>query len=154
MGSLAASAIRPETYARLLSAIWKGDKAVPTAATTAIAALVHRKARQRQTASFVLLAALAAYVFITPVLGLLLSRFVIAIGAGACLLLQSAEFSMSYRVRHGLYGTTEYEARQIIAFILNHADRSDLEGGLGAADIQLNAEAEELIQSNWGMVTS
>jgi hypothetical protein len=43
---------------------------------------------------------------------------------------------LRYRVEQGLYGTNEYEAREIVAFVLERAGGIDLSGGLGARDAE------------------
>ncbi len=143
-------------YERLFSSVIlkKRDDAVPTAATTAITALARRKTGQRRAATIALLVSLAVYAVSRLQLELPLSFAVVATLVGACLMLQLADASLDYRIRHGLYGTNEYEARQIISFALNHAEGTDLGGGLGAADIQIDAATEKLIHENWGVVAS
>ena len=140
-------------YERLFSSIGKKDEAVPTATTTAITALAHRRTGQRRIATTTLWVSLAVYAISRLRLELPLSFAVIATLAGACLILQLADAALDYRIRHGLYGTNEYEARQIISFALNHAERTDLDGGLGATDIKIDAATERLIRENWGVAT-
>lgn len=142
-------------YERLLSSIRKKkDSAAPTAATTVIAALARRKTDQRQVATIALLLSLAVYAITRLRLELPLSVAIVAALAGGCILLQLADVALDYRIRRGLYGTNEYEARQIISFALNHAERSNLSGGLGAADIKIDAATEKLVHENWGVATS
>ncbi|QXO19237.1 hypothetical protein [Vibrio ostreae] len=48
------------------------------------------------------------------------------------LALQTDQFLITYRIRKGWYGRNEYEAREIIEYILSHADKDDFnnDGGL------------------------
>jgi hypothetical protein len=126
----------------------------PTAATTAIAALANRKRNQKQIATMVILVSLAIYTIARLWSNLALSVVVIITLAGAALLLQLADAALGYRIHRGLYGTNEYEARQIIYFALSHAEKSDLSGGLGAADMQIDQATEKLVRDNWGVATS
>jgi hypothetical protein len=47
-----------------------------------------------------------------------------------------------YRIKHGFYGTNEYEAREILNFITSHADKSSFTTGKGLKDV-LSAPMEE-----------
>jgi hypothetical protein len=45
------------------------------------------------------------------------------------------QYALEYRLRHGYYGTTEYEAREIIGMILKHSDKSDFSSGNGLREL-------------------
>ena len=45
------------------------------------------------------------------------------------------KYSLEYRLRNGFYGTTEYEARELIELILKHADKSDFSDGSGLKEL-------------------
>lgn len=49
---------------------------------------------------------------------------------------------LEYRVKKGYYGATEYEAREIIEFILNHADKTDFTDNDGLKKLMPDPEIE------------
>jgi hypothetical protein len=59
-------------------------------------------------------------------------------------LLEIGHQAFLYRLRVGLFGTNEYEVRQLIRFLLAYNTDQDLSGGLGAIDLaQLEVEETE-----------
>lgn len=104
--------------------------------------LLAKKARQSSVAYFFLFLSLILYWYLSalsiiPVrIGVLLfiSALIIALFIGQQLL--------EYRIKKGLYGTNEYEAREIIEFILSNKDKSDFTGGKGFKEIFLEPEVK------------
>jgi hypothetical protein len=48
-----------------------------------------------------------------------------------------------------LFGTNEYEARQIIHFVLDNADDIDFSGGLGGSRLELDEKTQEILNAAW-----
>ena len=121
--------------------------------STVLAILSRKKAQQRQLAiTFLLLATAACFA------GALLSGSPLSFGPVLLLLLAAAvlqlgDAALGYRLQHSLYGTNEYEARQIISFVLAHADEIDLSGGLGVTEMNLEEATQTILESNWGVAT-
>jgi hypothetical protein len=55
----------------------------------------------------------------------------IFIPLGLCFLLLIKDAVLHYRVTHGLFGTNAYEARMMIDFLLENADKTDFTDGNG-----------------------
>ena len=149
---------RLEVYQKILSGVRKRidvkDRSVPGAMTaTAFAAFARRKAKQRNFATIVLLLSLVVHGVVVLFFKWEPSLGVVTVLVGAGLLLQAGEAAMNYRIRHGLYGTNEYEARQMVIFLINNAESSDLAGGLGAGDLEIDSATEKILQYNWGIAT-
>jgi hypothetical protein len=53
------------------------------------------------------------------------------------------QYILTYRIRHGYYGTTEYESREIINLILKHSNKSDFTDGNGLKELFPEAESDE-----------
>ena len=124
-------------------------KAEQVKANTAIAALLNERRSALSVASVVLVLALGVYLAIGFFTGTPPSTVIISLLAAAVVLINAAAISLNYRVSHGLYGTNEYEAREIIQFVLAHAEEIDLSGGLGATDWDLSPETERILASLW-----
>jgi hypothetical protein len=56
-----------------------------------------------------------------------------------------ADESIDYRIKKGFYGNNEYEARQIIEFILNNSDHIDFTDGKGGMKRIITTDDLELI---------
>lgn len=78
-----------------------------------------------------------------------LNYSVIFLLAGAFTLANAGVAALHYRVNHGLYGTNEYEAREIIRFIIDHTDNIDFSQGLSARDMDLSSDVEKLGLADW-----
>jgi hypothetical protein len=61
-------------------------------------------------------------------------------------------YLLEYRLRKGFYGTTEYEAREVIDLILRHSDKSDFSDGEGLK--KLFPEPENVESEAGGFVPS
>lgn len=123
-------------------------------ATTAIGAVIEDRRSRQLAASLVLLGAILVYLFLTVYWGIQVGTLVIVILVGGIVLLNVGSISLNYRVANGLYGTNEYEAREIIRFVLENADDIDFSGGLGARDLDLCAEEKRAATEAWDGASS
>lgn len=116
-------------------------------ATTAIDAVVTRARKARDAATALLLLSVGVVIIAglltrrTPPIGLL-----ILLGS-SLIVINASALALQYRVSRGLFGTTEYEAREIVRFILRHSDTIDLSGGLGAREINTTPATEAAVQA-------
>jgi hypothetical protein len=145
---------RPLAYERLLDLLMRHgqtSRMSATRTTTALAAFAAQRTRNRQAGTLFLLGALCLYVAVCLLISAHLSMGPVVLLAASAALLQLGDTALEYRIRRGLYGTTEYEARQIIQFLLANADDVDLSGSLGAADLILQPEDEPAALGIWGL---
>jgi hypothetical protein len=79
------------------------------------------------TVSYVLLAITAAIAGIMLIRGQYSHYFVVVgtVSSIALLSLFLNRSALAYRIQSGSYGTSEYELRQLLRFIINHSDSSD-----------------------------
>jgi hypothetical protein len=141
-------------YEALLRAI---DKSQPntgarSAASTAIDSVARRAEGSRLAASLVLMAALLLMLLLTVRYGyeapLPLRIFLV----GAIAVLWVSKLALDYRISRGLFGTNEYEAREIVRFVLRNASDTDLSGGLGARKLDLTPSTETELAAVWNGV--
>ncbi|HEX4496490.1 MAG TPA: hypothetical protein VIE43_12535 [Thermoanaerobaculia bacterium] len=67
--------------------------------------------------------------------------------------LVAAHLALRYRIRLGLFGTNEYEARQVLHFVLDNADKHDFSGGLGVEDLETRKVSVEIPDGLRGLAT-
>lgn len=80
--------------------------------------------------SYLLLFGAALLQIITTLLGFIpFSYIAFGLTIFFILLLFINQKSLEYRIIHGLYGTTLYETREFIQFIIEHSDKSDFSDG-------------------------
>jgi len=113
-------------------------------AATAIAVLVRYKSRQRSFSLMLLAAAVLGYLLIVSVTGGTISNMMLSVLFLGEVVLVGADIAFTYRVRHGLFGTTEYEARQIIRFVMENSDKYDFSGGIGTTEWSSDQVPQEL----------
>lgn len=133
-------------YANLTSSLARGDDAQ---IATVMGEFAKRRGRVVHSATAILL--------ISAGLLLLLegeaARHAAFALAAAAILLESSFVAFLWRLKRGLYGTTEYEARQVVRFILANAEDIDFSGGLGTRDMAVNDESLVLAERSWGFAT-
>jgi hypothetical protein len=71
---------------------------------------------------------------------------------GAIAVLWVSKLALDYRISRGLFGTNEYEAREIVRFVLRNASDTDLSGGLGARKLDLTPSTETELAAVWNGV--
>ena len=108
-----------------------GERSAHFLDATVIGLLVGRRARQNTIAYLSLALGFVIYVLICYRSGIeisltVLSFFALMIGA-----IYANQRVLQYRIAHGLYGANEYEAREIIGFILSHSDKSNFTDSQG-----------------------
>jgi FtsH-binding integral membrane protein len=139
------------TYETVLRTI---DKSKPrtrarTATTTAIDAVTQRIHGNRTSASVVLAGALFLVLFLNLRWQHVAPQELVILLIAAIVALNSSTLALDYRVSHGLFGTNEYEAREIVRFVLKNAGDSDFSGGLGARDLDLSATTATTLGGVW-----
>ncbi len=127
--------------------IKEGDKAEKTA--TVIRAILNEHNFTYRFVTITIILTLIAYTGIAYFAQIELSNVVIFILCIAIVLINVWSLAFHYRISHGLYGTNEYEAREIIQFILNYTDDRDFTDGLGARPLDLSPETEKEIAAVW-----
>ena len=111
---------------------------------TVIGLLVGQKARQISSAYVALILALILYPLTSLLLIFEIKSIVIAFIALLFILLFINQKSLEYRIKKGLYGSNEYEAREILSFIINHSDKSNFTDGSGLREIMPAAEPDNV----------
>jgi len=98
--------------------------------TTTIAGLmvVHR-ASNSAAAKFAIVAATSLYVALSFKFGATSSPWVLGSLALLFMALSVQDWLLSYRIRKGLYGSSEHEAREMLEFIVAHSDKFDFTDG-------------------------
>lgn len=128
------------------STVWKKST------STALASFARQRSRERHLAMLVLLLAGGTHTLVAYQLEIS-ALWPALLLVGAAVLLQIGDAATGYRLNKGLYGTNEYEARQIILFVLSRTEDADLSGGLGAADIQIDDVTQTILCEAWGLAT-
>lgn len=131
----------------------KGGPVATTMPSTLIAAFAAARLREIQIGATVLLIGVVSHLWISHLISETPTFTLIWFLLAAALFLQGSAVSLIYRVNHGLLGTTEYEARQLIAFALTHANDIDLTG-LGISEINLDSATARALASAWGLEPS
>jgi hypothetical protein len=144
-----------EVYSKL-TLLTKRDASAQAknATTTAVAAFAMYRMRQRRFAIAVLFLSAALYLGIGMLSKQAVLAWPVAGIVAAAIVLQVADLAMEYRLRRGLYGTNEYEARQLIRFILAHAEEEGISGGLGGLRVDVDEATEHQLESDWGLALS
>jgi hypothetical protein len=120
-----------------------------------IAVLSAQKKREAGIASRALsvtavLSALSFYVYGSPSISMTAMIIILIALFG----LKLSLLAFDYRVSRGLYGTNEYEAREIVRFILRSKDHNKLGGGLGEHSLVIGEELEVAANEFWGRATT
>src|SRR4051794_30879466 len=122
---------------------------------TVVCAIAARKARQIIGAQAFLLASVIVTSFmaaLSPTAAARLSSLITGIVLlGFNILLFLSERVLQYRIRHGMYGTNEYEAREVVHFLLRHAKDTNFSGGSGLRE---DAQLDELVERDYGLLVS
>ncbi|HCE3202152.1 TPA: hypothetical protein ACX3CW_002261 [Vibrio parahaemolyticus] len=99
---------------------------------TIVGLMLEKKLTDSNTNTRRLLLVIAAYLIFVGVDIITFNQFVLIIPSLLLAALYLDQYLIVYRVRKGWYGRNEYEAREIIAYVISHADKDDFndEGGL------------------------
>ncbi len=99
---------------------------------TIVGLMLEKKLTDSNTNTRRLLLVAAAYLACAAVDIVPFNQFVLIIPAILLAALYLDQYLIIYRVRKGWYGRNEYEAREIIEYVISHADKDDFndEGGL------------------------
>jgi len=122
-----------------------------TKAPTSVAGnLILKKFESNQTATIILAFALVLGVVITTFIDIPGERAYMGIVIALLVALQINAAATEYRIAHGLYGTSESEAREILAYVARHYGTDDFSGGAGFGDFieepEVSADPERLLQ--------
>jgi hypothetical protein len=102
---------------------------------TIISVFIQQQSKNNSIAYCVLFLAVIAHIMFVFLLGLEMNIGVIISVLFIVLTLYINEIVLIYRIKHGFYGTNEYEVREILHFITNHADPSNFTTGQGLKDL-------------------
>jgi hypothetical protein len=109
------------------------------AALAVLQAFANHRLRQRRLAIGIMSLSLGVYIILSTLFHVDPSpTWAIAVLTAATLLLLLSSAAMEYRLRRGWYGTNEYEARQIVHFLLARAGAGGFSGGLGSFTISID----------------
>lgn len=111
---------------------------------TVVGILIGRKAKQLSGAYAILTLAMTSYILFSFWANRETNAAVLFVISAFFLVVFINEKSLGYRIKHGLYGSNEYEAREILTFILNHADKTDFTSGSGLRNIIPAPEADHV----------
>ncbi|OOQ70158.1 hypothetical protein C1S86_11370 [Vibrio parahaemolyticus] len=99
---------------------------------TVVGMMLKERTNKANKSSLLLIAAIIVYLALSSITSIEFSWLVILIPSVLLFAFQADQYLITYRIRKGWYGRNEYEAREIIQYILAHADKDDFndEGGL------------------------
>ncbi|MBT0111952.1 hypothetical protein [Vibrio alginolyticus] len=99
---------------------------------TVVGMMLKERAIKANKISLLLVATIIVYLIFSTMSVIEFSWLAILFPCTLLLALHADQYLITYRIRKGLYGRNEYEAREIIEYILSHADKDDFndEGGL------------------------
>lgn len=109
---------------------------------TIVGLMVGVKAKQNAMAYAFLFLALFVYFYVSRDVTYALDLVVLIIISALILALFINQKILEYRISKGLYGSNEYEAREILRFILSHTDKSNFSDGQGLKEILPTPELE------------
>lgn len=91
--------------------------------------LLGSKSKQSIVSYFLLILSIAVYIIISIISGNEINSYVILFLVICITLIHINQKIIEYRISNGLYGKNEYEAREMINYILSHSDKSDFSDG-------------------------
>jgi hypothetical protein len=104
-----------------------------------------RKKRNFLAITFLVLA-LMIYCLLPYLFGYSINNMAVMIMSAGILLVTLKEQIVSYRVKKGIFGQNESEAREIIRFILNNSDNIDFADGRKSEKLISESEIKTLIE--------
>jgi hypothetical protein len=110
---------------------------------TIVGVMVRRRIKSYTSSYLFLLTTLVAYILSTILVSTSLSNWFVLFIFSLIAALRINQKVLEYRIRKGYYGSNEYEAREIIDFVLAHADKTDFIDGTGAKRLLPTAEIVE-----------
>lgn len=99
---------------------------------TIVGMMIKERATAANKSHLLLIGTLAIYLIVASTSLVDFSWLAVIFPSVLLLALHADQYLIAYRIRKGWYGRNEYEAREIIEFILTHAEKDDFndEGGL------------------------
>ncbi|MDW1999332.1 hypothetical protein R7P64_01965 [Vibrio sp. 2304] len=99
---------------------------------TVVGMMLKERASKANRSSLLLVATVVVYLIFCAITAIEFSWLVILFPCILLFAFQADQYLITFRIRKGWYGRNEYEAREIIEYILSHADKDDFndEGGL------------------------
>lgn len=104
---------------------------------TIVGLLAVNKSGQTATALVILGALLSTYLIGFAILHYPLNFMLLAVTVGLMAMLFIRHKALLFRIRTGLYGTTDYEVRGIIQFIISQSQKRDGSGGSGLSQLEI-----------------
>lgn len=109
----------------------RGEGGQNQSAQSVIGFWLARRAKQRSAAYFFLLFSLVLYWYVSALSIIQVRTEVICFILALIVALFVGQKALEYRIKKRLYGTNEYEAREILEFMLSNAHKSDFTSGKG-----------------------
>lgn len=109
---------------------------------TIIGIMVGQKFKSYTKGYISALLSLIAYLSITHIQGAALNGWVLLIIYSLIAAIYINQKTLEYRIRKGDYGSTEYEAREIISFVLAHSQKTDFIDKDGMKKLMPDPETE------------
>lgn len=117
--------------------------------STVIGLMMIRKEKQTFLAYIFLIASLLVYIALSQLLNLSVRTDLTLLVLGLLLALFVNQKVLEYRIKKGFYGTNEFEAREVLKFILEHADKSSFSDGQGLKDIMPTPEPNDMSEEKF-----
>ena len=121
----------------------------PKPRVTAIGAVMAARRKATYAASITLLFSMVSYLAVVRRFHAPVDIVVMVVITVGIVAINASAMAFSYRVSHGLYGTTEYEVREIIRFVLSRCDDVDFSSGLGAREFDATDEIVIALETAW-----
>lgn len=140
---------------RILVAVYQrvfGDNPRNIQLTTVLGSLAIRRAKITRTSSLLLLLSVVFTISFAVLSDSFAWHLITLTLIGFLALLHLAFANFLWRLRNGLYGTTEHESRQIVAFVLENESGVDFSGGLGAKRLEVDEKAADIVERQWELV--
>ncbi len=119
---------------------------------TIVGMMIKERATAANKSHLLLLGTLVVYLIISSTSLINFNWLAVIFPSVLLLALHADQYLVAYRIRKGWYGRNEYEAREIIDFILSHAEKDDFndEGGLKKLmDAPENTSHQQSTNEDW-----
>lgn len=99
--------------------------------STIVGMMLSDKIKSSSRIQIILISSLVIHVIVALLSSIDINGFIILIISLALLALHVDHKLIEYRIKKGFYGRNEYEAKEIINYIISHADKNDFNDGNG-----------------------
>jgi hypothetical protein len=113
---------------------------------TIVGLMLAERSKKYLSTTYLLLLSLAIQTIFTLVGITTMNWFIFWLILFSICALHFDQYLIAHRVRRGWYGRNEYEAREIISFVMSHADKNDFNNSGGLKKLMDTPEAEKPTQ--------